>query len=112
MLSGAFGHLAEQVIITDTAGKILFINKAMEAASGYTAQEAIGKRPSEVWGGHMPKKFYNDMWSKIKKGKDPVRLAMTNQKKSGEYYNLELTISPILDTAGNILFFVGIENVV
>ena len=34
---------------------------------------------------------------------------MTNKKKSGELYNLELIISPILDTKGDILFFVGIE---
>ena len=104
--------MSEQVIITDPHGKILFINQALEQTTGYRASEAVGKTPAELWGGHMTKEFYARMWHTIKDKKEPVLVKVVNRKKSGELYNLQLTISPILNTAGDILFFVGIEIVV
>lgn len=104
--------MIEQVIITSKDGRILFINKAVEIATGYSASEAIGKKPSELWGGHMPKKFYADMWKKMLGNKESTKLKMTNKKKSGEFYSIELLVSPILDTNGEVLFFAGIEIVV
>jgi PAS domain S-box-containing protein len=107
-----FESMIEQVIITDPQGTILFINNAVEIATGYTADEAIGKNPSELWGGHMSMEFYVDMWKEILEKKATVKLKMTNRKKSGQPYNIELLVSPILDTNGNVIFFVGIEIIV
>ena len=111
-LNKALELMIEQVVITDPEGKILFINKAFENITGFTLHESIGKKPSELWGGHMPKEFYADLWDKMKNKKGSIKVKMTNQKKSGESYELELIVSPILDTKGDILFFVGIEVVV
>lgn len=99
----------EQVIITDSNGLILFINKAVETATGYSIDEAVGKKPSDLWGGNMPTDFYVDMWSKMLGDKKPVKLHMKNKKKTGEAYEVDLLVSPILDTDGKIMFFVGIE---
>ncbi len=110
-LNRIFEQMIEQVIITDKNGIILFINKAVEMATGYSAHEAIGKKPSELWGGHMPKEFYADMWKTMLEKKEPIKLKMTNKKKSGELYDVELLVSPIVDTTGDIIFFAGIEIV-
>ncbi len=104
--------MIEQVIITSKDGRILFVNKAVELATGYSAHETIGKKPSELWGGHMPREFYVDMWKRMLEKKESIKLKMTNKKKSGEFYDIELLISPISDTTGEIIFFVGIEVVV
>ncbi len=104
--------MIEQVIITDKRGIILFVNKAVEIATGYSAHEAIGKKPSELWGGHMPREFYVDMWKNMLEKKESIKLKMTNKKKSGEFYDIELLVSPISDTTGEIIFFVGIEVMV
>ncbi len=111
-LNRVFEKMIEQVIITDNNGLILFINKAVEIATGYTMHEAIGKKPSQLWGGHMSKEFYADMWAEMVKNKKPIKLKMTNVSKNGETYEVELLISPILDTSGETMFFVGIEIVV
>lgn len=105
-------NMIEQVIITNKEGKILFVNKAVEVATGYLSHEVIGKRPSELWGGHMSRGFYADMWKSILKKRGSVKLNMINKNKSGELYNVELLVSPIMDTSGDILFFVGVEIVV
>lgn len=110
-LNRIFEKMIDQVIITDGDGVILFVNKAVEVATGYSSHEAIGKKPSELWGGNMSKEFYRDMWAKMLKDKKPTKIEMTNKRKTGEMYNVELLVSPISDTNGKILFFIGIEIV-
>lgn len=111
-LNCIFEHMVEQVIITNREGIIVFINKAVETATGYTAYEAIGKKPSELWGNCMSTEFYEDLWIKMLEKKDFGTVRITNRKKTGEFYNVELSVSPISHTNGEIIFFVGIEVVV
>ena len=105
-------RMIEQVIITDKDGKIIYINEAVQETTGFTLHEAIGKTPSQLWGGQMNKDFYFDMWNKIKNKKESVKLTIKNKKKNGEPYNVELLISPIFSVNGDILFFIGIEVVI
>lgn len=44
--------------------------------------------------------------------KESVKMLVTNRRKTGELYNVELIVSPILDTNGAVMFFVGIEIVI
>lgn len=111
-LNRTFENMIEQVIITNREGRILFINKAAEVVTGYSTHEAIGKRPGELWGGNMPKEFYTKMWNDMLEKRKSVKLKISNKKKSGESYDVELLVSPILDTTGEIIFFIGIEIVV
>jgi len=108
-LNRVLEKMIEQVIITDRNGVILFINKAVEMATGYSMEESVGKRPSQLWGGNMSKEFYVDMWGNMIRDKKSTKIKMTNKKKTGELYDVELLISPIADTNENIIFFVGIE---
>lgn len=110
-LNRTLEKMIEQVIITDSNGVILFINKAVEKATGYSSAEAIGRRPSDLWGGNMPKKFYVEMWDKILKEKKPLKVTIENKKKSGESYKVDLLVSPILDTKGKVVLYAGIEVV-
>jgi PAS domain S-box-containing protein len=103
--------MTEQVIITDKDGVILFVNKELEHITGYGIAEVLGKKPS-LWGGQMPKEFYKEMWSTLIEKKQGVSVQVTNRKKTGEFYDALLQISPVLDTTGDIKFLVGIESVV
>lgn len=111
-LNRVFETMKEQVIITDSTGAIMFVNNAVVEATQYPIQEIIGKRPSELWGGHMPKEFYDEAWSVMIANKSPITLNIANKRKDGQFYNVTLQISPILDTNKNVLFFVGVEIVV
>lgn len=61
-------EMAEQVIVTNPKGIILFVNNAVTKLTGYAIDEVIGQKPS-LWGGQMPKEFYEKMWHKISKEK-------------------------------------------
>jgi PAS domain S-box-containing protein len=102
--------VAEQVIITDTSGKILFVNGEVENVTGYRPDEVLGKDPN-IWGGQMPKEFYDELWRIISVEKKTAVAKLINRHKSGSLYNAVLRISPVMDSSGDIVFFVGIENV-
>lgn len=108
-LKKAFDLLKDHTIITDSDGRILYANEAAERHTGYSAEEMIGRTPGELWGGHDEKDFYAGMWRTIKVEKKPFVGEMHNKRKDGSWYWQELHISPILDRAGDVKFFIGIE---
>lgn len=108
-LNVIFEELSEQVIITDCLGRIVYMNRSVELVTGYSITESLGKKPSELWGGEMDDKFYREMWGKILTEKKSINFTMKNRNKNGELYDVELTVSPIVDNSGQIVYFVGME---
>ena len=102
--------MMNQVLITDADGRIVYFNEAVESATGYTIGESKGKKISDLWGGQMPKDFYKKMWGKIKGDKEKHHVRLTNKRKSGELYEVELLIFPITDMSNNVIFYIGIET--
>lgn len=102
-------NAGEHIIITDSHGIIIFANDAVEKITGYSNAEVIGQRPS-LWGGQMPKEFYDQMWDTIKNKKQRFTGEIHNKRKNGELYIAEADIAPILDSNGEVEFFVGIER--
>lgn len=109
-LNHVLEHFSEQVIITDKQGTILYVNEEVEKITGYLISEVIGKKPS-LWGGQMPKEFYEQMWKTLIEKKQGVAVKVKNRSKAGKNYEALLRISPVLDTSGEIKFFVGFEKI-
>ncbi len=105
----AVASAGEHIIITDFDGKIIYANKAAEEITGYSMKEMLGQTP-RLWGGLMPREFYEKMWKTIKEDKKPFRGEIQNKKKNGQLYFANTRISPVLDENGNAKFFVGIER--
>lgn len=99
----------EHTIITDTDGKVLYANRAAVLLTGYSREEIIGNTPA-LWGGQMSKSFYTTMWRTIKTEKNSYAGELTNKRKDGTKYLTSLRVTPILDNAGDIKFFVGVER--
>ena len=109
VLKKAFDLLPDHVIVSDEHANILYANKAVEHNTGFSQEETIGKNPADLWGGKMPKRFYEEMWRTIKIEKKPFVGEVQNMRKDGTTYWQEVHISPVLDEDGNIKFFIGIE---
>jgi len=105
----AVDGVSDHVIITDSDGTIIYANKGAERITGYSVKEMLGKRPS-LWGGQMPEGFYEKMWKTIKVQKKPFNGQLTNKRKSGDVYEAEINISPILNEKGDLIYFIGIER--
>mgnify|MGYP001590927094 FL=1 len=57
----------------------------------------------------MPPDFYKRMWQTIKTQKKPFVGEVHNVRKNGTEYWQELHISPILDEAQKVRFFIAVE---
>ncbi len=108
-LRAGFDLIREHVAITDAAGNILYLNKAAEQHTGYTFEESVGKNPGDLWGGHMPQHFYEDMWKTIHTDKRYWKGDVQNRRKDGTEYWQEVHINPVLDDAGEISCFIAVE---
>jgi PAS domain S-box-containing protein len=108
-----FYYVAENTVnplqITDLQGKMIYVNPAFVAASGYSQKELLGKSPVIFGSGKHSKKFWSKMWNTITGGKVWVG-EVENRKKSGEPFYTQLLISPILDHEGKVSGFFGIHR--
>lgn len=108
-LKDVFDLAPDHVVITDENANILYANKVAVENTGFTPEEMIGRNPGDLWGGQMPKEFYEKMWHTIKVEKKPFVGEVQNQRKDKKDYWQELHIAPVLDRDGNVKFFIGIE---
>ena len=108
-LTETFDLVADHVIITDANGNILYANKGVEDATGFSREEIIGKTPGDLWGGIAEKSFYEDLWNRIKIQKRPFYGEVENQRKDGMRYWQQLRIFPVYGDKGEARFFIGIE---
>ncbi len=108
-LKKGFDYVQDHVVITDPRGTIVYANKAIEKATGFSAKEIIGKNPGDLWGSNMPEAFYKKMWHTIKVEKKQFVGKAKNKRKDGSWYWQEIRISPVLDKRGNIKYFIGIQ---
>jgi PAS domain S-box-containing protein len=109
MQSAAFESFALTIIITDIAGCIRWVNSAFTQLTGYSVDEAIGKMPGElVKSGMQDKDFYKRLWGKLL-NKEVWSGELINRRKDGSLYYEEETITPVLDSQGNISSFIAIK---
>ncbi len=94
------------VVITSASGIVQFVNPAFERNSGYSANEALGRRPRMVQSGEHSSAFYSELWETLGNGQ-PLHATFTNRRKNGEIYHEETTISPIRDSGARITHFVA-----
>ncbi len=108
----AFDNASDHIIVTDPQGKILYANRAASKITGFDLNEMIGKKAGskDLWGGRMNKPYYEKLWDTISIKKIPFVSEVINKRKNGQLYTAAVSIAPILNTEGNIQFYVGIER--
>jgi nitrogen fixation negative regulator NifL len=107
--SAALESAANGIVITDTNGKIIWVNQAFTQSSGYSLEEVLGRNPRLLRSGKQDKIFYQKMWSTILSG-EVWRNTIINRRKDGTCYHEDLTITPIRNADGSITRFVGIQH--
>jgi len=107
-LSQAVEQCPVSIAITDTAGKITYVNPRFSALTGYTLEEAVGKNPRILKSGETPPETYREMWEAITSGKE-WRGRFHNRRKNGELFWESALISPILSKAGKITHYLAVE---
>ncbi len=98
------------IVITDSNGKIEWVNPAFRTLTGYTFAEVQGKYPHELFtSGQQKPAFYTTLWDTVQNGR-VWRGELINRRKDGTRYTEEQTITPMLDSSGQITHFIGIKQ--
>lgn len=97
------------IFLTDTSGKIQYVNPAFTEITGYEWNEAIGQTPRLLKSGEMSDEFYTRLWETITSG-TVWESTVINRRKSGALYYAHQTITPILETDGRVSGYVSIQT--
>ncbi|MCB1852825.1 MAG: PAS domain S-box protein [Gammaproteobacteria bacterium] len=109
LLLQAVEYSNASVIITDTSGKIQFVNRRFEQVTGYTRNEVYGKNPSILKSGETPAETYKSMWDTISEGKE-WQGEFHNRKKDGTLFWESATITPIRDDSDKITGYMAVKE--
>jgi PAS domain S-box-containing protein len=108
-LNNIFDEIKEQIVVTDKSGKILYVNHLVEKMNGYTFEEVVGKKPRELWAKNVSEELSNK-WGEIVVGGGVFREKLKFEKKTGEQYEVDLVVSPIRNSSGEVEFLCGVSR--
>jgi len=107
LAASVFTHAREGILITDAHNIIISVNKTFSLITGYSQEEALGKKPDILRSNKQNKKFYAKMWDSLKK--DGFWSGeIWNCRKNGELYAQMLTISVVYTDMGQIKNYVAL----
>ncbi|WP_232424101.1 EAL domain-containing protein [Imhoffiella purpurea] len=102
-----FESTDEGVVITDPRARILAVNRAFTEITGYAEEEALGETPGLLRSGRQDSGFYSGMWDSLA-NRGHWRGELWNRHKEGHLFPVLLTVSSVLDDAGELTNYVGV----
>jgi PAS domain S-box-containing protein len=96
------------IYITDTDGRIRYVNAAFEEITGYSREEAIGETTRLLRSGEMSEAYYANLWETVRSG-EVWEGDIVDRRKNGELYTAAQTIAPVSE-GGEVLAFVAVQN--
>ncbi len=115
LLAECVSRITDMVIITEAepieepGPRILFVNDAFTAATGYSAEEAVGRSPDLLRGPRTQRGELDRMRLTLKKG-EPVRGELINYKKDGTAIWVEADIVPVKGGDGATTYLVVVQR--
>lgn len=109
LINKIFENIDEGMLITDTVGRITWVNQAFENITGYSFDYAVGQTPSILHSGKHDKIFYNVLWHDLN-CKGYWEGEVLNRKSSGDEYQAWLTIVAVKDKRDKVTNYVGVMN--
>jgi PAS domain S-box-containing protein len=108
-LIAAVEQAADAIVITDTGGKIEYVNPAFTAMTGYAREEAVGQYPSILRSGRQSAAFYEELWNTIRSGR-VWHGEVINRRKDSTLYTEEMRITPVEDSNGRVIRYIAIKS--
>jgi diguanylate cyclase (GGDEF)-like protein/PAS domain S-box-containing protein len=109
-------ELANDVIVVTEASpinevgpKIVYVNKAFTALTGYTKAEVLGKTPRILQGPNTSAETTYKIHTALAE-KLPIKAEILNYSKTGKEYWLDMNIVPLKNEFDDIHYFAAIER--
>jgi diguanylate cyclase (GGDEF)-like protein/PAS domain S-box-containing protein/hemerythrin-like metal-binding protein len=94
------------MMVTDADRVILRVNSAFTKITGYAAEEVIGNTPDFMRSDRHDGDFFKTMWEAIQH-RGAWHGEIWNQRKNGDLYPAQLTISAVKERSGQVTHYVA-----
>ncbi|MBL4979168.1 phosphodiesterase DibA [Pseudomonas fluorescens] len=105
--AAVFDCTREGVLVTDTQGLIVHVNRAFMEITGYQCEDVMGQRPNLFKSGRHSAHFYQQMFQALESTGEWSG-EIWNRRKSGEVYPQWQTIRVIHDDQGQVSHYVAV----
>jgi PAS domain S-box-containing protein len=114
MLQSAVEQTDDAVLITsaelDAPGpEIVYVNEAFCRQSGYAAEELLGQTPRMLQGPDSDPAVLDRLQRCLEREEHFVG-GLSNYRKDGSTFRVELRISPVYDRAGNVTHWISVQH--
>lgn len=99
----------EAVFVTDAENRILLVNRAFVAVTGYTLEEARGRTPRFLQSGRHDQAFYANLWRSLKET-GHWQGEIWDRAKDGRIHPQWAAISAVADAAGTVSNYIAIYS--
>ncbi len=87
---------------------IVYANKAFENMTGYSQEEIIGRNCRFLQGEDREQEARYQLRQAIENS-EPTEVTIRNYRKDGQLFYNHLMISPLFDSNGKVLYFLGVQ---
>ncbi|MBX9737111.1 MAG: response regulator, partial [Phycisphaerales bacterium] len=98
------------VIIADMRGRVEWVNEGFTRITGYTLDEAKGRKPGDLLQGPGTDKIEAARVGRALAAGQAVTAELVNYGKSGREYTIAIEVAPIRSEAGDLTGFMAIES--
>ncbi|MGM0412623.1 MAG: diguanylate cyclase domain-containing protein [Pseudomonadota bacterium] len=107
LADAVFAHSGQGIMVTDARVRIVDVNPAFEAVTGYRRDEVIDQNPNILSSGRQGPAFYAELWRRLKQD-GRWEGEIWNRRKDGTAYAEWLTITAVPDDTGKVVNYVGV----
>ncbi len=115
LLESIVTQVNESVIITESlpldgsGPRIVYVNRAFTATTGYSREDALGKTPRILQGPETDKWALAQIRAALSEQKSTV-VELNNYRKDGTQFYVELSIAPVTDQDGRCTHYIAIQR--
>lgn len=115
LLESVVTHANDAVMITDAGPleeqdpKIVYVNRAFTQMTGYKPEEVIGRTPDILRGPKTDRNELERFYKTLTKG-DSCEVIITNYRKNGSPFWINIAASPVKDIKGTISHYIAIQR--
>ena len=114
LLASIVDQATEAILVTDArlespGPAILLVNDAFTRMTGYEPEEVLGRTPRVLQGPGTDRRVLDRLRAALAAG-EPFSGSTVNYRKDGSPYDLEWSVGPVRDDAGDVRFFVAVQR--
>lgn len=100
----------DALVVADPEGRVEWVNDAFLALCGHSLEEIRGRKPGQILQGPATDPVAVARLRTALAERRPCREQLVNYHKSGSPYRVDVAITPILDDAGALRWFIARER--